>query len=54
MRLARKLRRDPPLMWAAIESSAPMIGCTPLALLDLAKRDEVGRGVRDVVGTDER
>ena len=41
-------------MWAAIESIAPMIGCTPQPLLDWVKRDEVDRGVRDGVSTDER
>ena len=41
-------------MWAAIESIAPMIGCTPQTLLDWVKRDEVDRGVRDGVSTDER
>ena len=41
-------------MWAAIESIAPMIGCTPQTLLDWVKRDEVDRGVRNGVSTDER
>ena len=41
-------------MWAAIESIAPMIGCTPQTLLDWVKRDEVDRLVRDGVSTDER
>jgi transposase-like protein len=41
-------------MWAAIETIAPMIGCTAQTLLDWVKRDEIDRGVRDGVGTDER
>ena len=31
-----------------------MIGCTAQTLLEWIKRDEVGRGVRDGVSTDER
>ncbi len=41
-------------MWAAVESIAPMIGCTPQTLLDWVKRDEVDRGARDGVRTAER
>ena len=41
-------------MWAAIESIAPMIGCTAQTLLDWIKRDEIDRGVRDGVSSDER
>lgn len=41
-------------MWAAIETIAPMIGCTAQTLLDWVKRDEIDRGVRDGVRTDER
>jgi len=41
-------------MWAAVESIAPMIGCTPQTLLDWVKRDEVDRGERDGVSTAER
>ncbi|KVV40530.1 transposase [Burkholderia ubonensis] len=43
-----------PSMWAAVESIAPMIGCTPQTLLDRVKRDEVDRGARDGVSTVER
>jgi len=41
-------------MWAAVESIARMIGCTPQTLLDWVKRDEVDRGERDGVSTAER
>ena len=51
-RLVREQRSEHPSMWAAIESIAPMIGCTPQTLLDWVKRDEVDRGVRDGVSTD--
>ena len=54
MRLVREQRSEHLSMWAAIESIAPMIGCTPQPLLDWVKRDEVDRGVRDGVSTDER
>jgi transposase len=54
VRLVREQRSEHPSMWAAIESIAPMIGCTPQTLLEWTKRDEVYRGVRDGVSTDER
>ena len=54
IRLVREQRSEHPSMWAAIESIAPMIGCTPQTLLEWIKRDEVDRGVRDGVSTDER
>ena len=54
MRRVREQRSEHPSMWAAIESIAPMIGCMPQTLLEWVKRDEVDRGVRDGVSTDER
>ena len=54
VRLVREQRSEHPSMWAAIESIAPMIGCTSQTLLEWIKRDEVDRGVRDGVSTDER
>ena len=54
VRLVREQRSEHASMWAAIESIAPMIGCTPQTLLEWIKRDEVDRGVRDGVSTDER
>ena len=54
VRLVREQRSEHPSMWAAIESIAPMIGCTAQTLLEWVKRDEVDRGVRDGVSTDER
>ncbi len=41
-------------MWAAVESIAPMIGCTPQTLHEWVKRDQVDQGERDGVSTDER
>ena len=54
VRLVREQRSEHPSMWAAIETIAPMIGCTAQTLLEWVKRDEVDRGVRDGVSTDER
>ena len=51
---AVRLVREHLSMWGAIESIAPMIGCTPQTLLEWVKRDDVDRGVRDDVSTDER
>ena len=41
-------------MWAAIESIAPMIGCTPQTLHDWVKRDQIDAGEREGVTTEER
>ncbi|KVD58930.1 transposase [Burkholderia ubonensis] len=54
VRLVREQRSEHPSMWAAVESIAPTIGCTPQTLLDWVKRDEVDRGARDGVSTAER
>jgi transposase-like protein len=54
VRLVREQRSEHPSMWAAIETIAPMIGCTAQTLLDWVKRDEIDRGVRDGISTDER
>jgi len=54
VRLVREQRSEHPSMWAAIETIAPMIGCTAQTLLDWVKRDEIDRGLRDGVSTDER
>jgi transposase len=54
VRLVREQRSEHPSMWAAIESIARMIGCTPQTLLEWTKRDEIDRDARDGVSTDER
>ena len=54
VRLVHEQRSEHPSMWAAIDSIAPMIGCTAQTLLEWVKRDQVDRGVRDGVSTDER
>lgn len=40
--------------WAAAESIAPKIGCSPHTLHEWVKRHEVDNGLRDGVTTDER
>ncbi|CAG9266246.1 hypothetical protein BDI4_970026 [Burkholderia diffusa] len=47
VRLVREQRSEHPSMWAAVESIASMISCTPQTLLDWVKREEVDRGERD-------
>lgn len=54
IRLVREQPSEHPSMWAAAESIAPMISSTPQTLLDWVKREEVDRGERDGVSTDER
>ncbi|OSO85114.1 hypothetical protein BOC56_09440 [Burkholderia pseudomallei] len=54
VRLVREQRSEHPSMWAAAESIAPMIGCTPQTLLDWVKREEIDREERDGVSTAER
>ena len=54
VRLVREQRSEHPSMWAAVESIAPMIGCTPQTLHEWVKRDQVDHGERDGVTTDER
>ncbi|SMG34732.1 hypothetical protein SAMN06265784_103285 [Paraburkholderia susongensis] len=54
VRLVREQRSEHPSMWAAVESIAPMIGCTPQTLLDWGKREEVERDERNGASTAER
>jgi hypothetical protein len=41
VRLVREQRSEHPSMWAAVESNAPMIGCTPQTLHECVKRDQL-------------
>ncbi len=50
----REQRGEHPSLWAAVESIAPMIGCTSQTLLEWVKRDEVDSGERNGVTTAER
>ncbi|VXC68328.1 conserved hypothetical protein [Burkholderia sp. 8Y] len=54
VRLVREQRSEHPSMWAAIESIAPMIGCTPQTLHDWVKRGQIDAGEREGVTTEER
>ena len=54
VRLVREQRSEHPSMWAAVESIAPMIGCTPQTLHEWVKRHQVDHGKRDGVTSDER
>lgn len=54
VRLVREQRSEHPSMWAAVESIAPMIGCTPQTLNDWVKRDEIDNGERAGLTTNER
>ncbi len=47
-------RSEHPSLWAAVESIAPMIGCTPQTLNDWVKRDEIDNGERAGLTTSER
>ncbi|KWK75711.1 transposase [Burkholderia ubonensis] len=54
VRLVREQRSEHPSLWAAIESIAPMIGCTSQTLHGWVKQDQVEAGERDGVTVSER
>lgn len=54
MRLVQAHRDEYRPLWAAVESIAPKIGCTPTSLLDWIKRSEVDSSARPGVTTEER
>lgn len=54
VRLVQEHRDEYRSLWAAVESIAPKIGCTPTTLLDWIKRSEVNNGIRSGVTTEER
>ncbi|KVQ96049.1 transposase [Burkholderia ubonensis] len=54
VRLVREQRSEHPSLWAAIESTAPMIGCTSQTLHGWVKQDQVEAGERDSVTVSER
>ena len=53
VRLVQEHRGGYPSLWAAVELTAPKIGCVPQTLLDWVKRDEVDGGQRDGLTTSE-
>lgn len=54
VRMVQEHRADHPSLWAAIESIAPKIGCSPSTLHDWLRRTEIDNGVREGITTDER
>jgi transposase len=54
VRLVQEHRGEYPSLWAAVDSIAPKIGCTPTTLLDWVKRTEIDSGVRPGVTSEER
>ena len=53
VRMVQEHRGEYPSLWAAVDSSAPKIGCVPQTLLTWVQRHEVDSGVRDGVPTAE-
>jgi transposase-like protein len=53
VRLVQEHRGEYPSLWAAIESIAPKIGCSPQTLHEWVKRHEVDTGLREGVATEE-
>ena len=53
VRMVQEHRGEYPSLWAAVESSAPKIGCVPQTLLDWVKRQEIDSGQREGVTTTE-
>ena len=54
VRLVEEARKDYPSLWAAIESTAPKIGCAAVTLNEWVKKHEIDTGVRDGVTSAER
>jgi len=54
VRLVREQRSEHPSLWAAVESIAAMIGCTPQTPHEWVKREQIDQGERAGVSTDER
>ncbi|SRR5690554_5773092 len=54
VRLVQEHRDEYRSLWAAVESIAPKIGCTPTTLLNWIKRVEIDSGARAGVTTEER
>lgn len=54
VRLVREQRGEHSSLWAAVETIAPMIGCSSQTLLGWVKRDQIDSGGREGVSTSER
>ena len=54
VRMVQEHRGEYSSTWAAVESIAPKIGCSPHTLHEWVKRHEVDAGLRDGVASEER
>ena len=54
VRMVQEHRGEYPSLWAAVESIASKIGCTPQTLHEWVKRAEIDSGKRDGLSTSER
>ena len=54
MQLVHEHRGEYPLLWAAVKSIAPKIGCVPQTLHYCVKRDEGDGGQRDGLTASDR
>ncbi|WP_408834063.1 IS3 family transposase [Acidocella sp.] len=54
VRMVQEQRREYPSLWAAVESLAPKVGCTPHTLLEWVRKYEIDTGTREGVTTEER
>ena len=54
VRIVQEQRKEYPSLWAACESLAPKVGCTPHTLLEWVKKHEIDSGMRDGLTTEER
>ena len=54
VRLVQEHRGEYPSLWAAIESIAPKIGCSPQTLHEWVKRHEIDTGLREGISSEER
>ena len=53
VRIVQDQRKEYPSLWAACESLAPKVGCTPHTLLEWVKKHEINTGLRDGVTSEE-
>ncbi len=54
MRMVQEQRKEYPSLWAAVESLAPKVGCTPHTLLEWVRKYEIDNSTREGVTTEER
>lgn len=54
VRMVQEHRGEYPSLWAAIESIAAKIGCSPQTLHEWVRKHEIDNGTRDGITSDER